>query len=59
MTDQPMTYPEKLRAMAAQFEHYEKTLGRAYALSKMRDLLNLTSNEALQEMQRMREKTDG
>lgn len=57
MSDQPMTYPEKLRAIADQFEHYERTQGKRYALQVMRPVLNGLSNEALQESQRLREET--
>lgn len=52
-------YAERLRWIATQFEGHERNLGRKYALSELRSMLNSTSNEALQEMQAMREKTDG
>ena len=50
-----MTYAEKLRAMADIFEQKEEMLGYRYALSELRGMLNNLSNEALDELQRMRE----
>lgn len=54
-----MTYAEKARAIAALFEKQSRELGHAYALMGLRQSLNALSNEALQEMQALREKTDG
>lgn len=59
MDVQPMTYPEKMLAIAATFERQQSMLGKPYALQELRNALNALSNEALQEMQAMREKTDG
>lgn len=49
-----MTYPEKLAAISAQYQR-NLILGRSYALTELRQALNSTSNEALQEQQAMRE----
>ena len=52
-------YATECRAIAGIFERNEQENGRAYALQALRTALNALSNEALQEMQAMREKTDG
>ena len=53
----PMTYRQKLNAIAAKFERMDVGIGHAYALQELRNSLNALSNEALQEQQKQREET--
>lgn len=50
-----MTYDQKLRAVAAEYEYLSRSIGKSYALTQLRRALNSLSNEALQELQKLRE----
>lgn len=53
----PIQYAAKLYLISTEFEMLKATMGRPYAVAQLRVSLNHLSNEALQEIQRLREET--